>query len=120
MNPDQRKRRKQEVARRAKTLNPEARYCAVVECKRPPRAATRDGLNLRYCRVHSDHHGRRGSPYRGSYSRSQLNPYRRAAYEWLTDHADDRWVKQAHGRVLDLYQKAGPVVEAFRLRGPQA
>ena len=53
----------------------------MVGCKRPPRAATGDGLNLRYCRVHSDHHGRHGSVFRGSYTRGEISILNRKGLE---------------------------------------
>lgn len=116
-NWDRIRRRSRDVAKRASTPNPDSRYCRVVGCKNPTRAGSGRGLNQLYCRVHEDHYQRHGSPFRGSYGREWLNPYRRAAFDWLTEHADDRWVKDALVKMGAVYQKAGPFVEAFRLRG---
>jgi hypothetical protein len=91
--------------------------CRVVGCKQPARAATGDGLDTRFCRSHADHYARHGSPYQPSFRASEINPYRRAAFEWLTAHVDDRHVANALERVRGLYERAGPHVEAFRLRG---
>ena len=91
--------------------------CRVYGCHRPARAGTQDGLDRRFCRSHSDHHARHGSPYKGSYGASELAPYRRQAVEWLEANKDDRFVRNAIDRVHGLYDRAGPHVEAFRLRG---
>lgn len=117
MSVEKRRKRKREVAARAATPDPTSTYCRVVGCKNPTRAAAGKGLNRRFCRAHEDHHQRHGSPYRGSYGADWLNPYRRAAFDWLTENAENTWVKNAIAGVQGLYQKAGPAVEAFRLRG---
>ena len=46
-----------------------------------------------------------------------LNPYRQAALVWLVDHPEEFWVRDAIGRIVSLYRRAGPHVEAFRLPG---
>jgi hypothetical protein len=115
---EKRQTRKKEVAARAAVADTSARtYCTVLGCGKLTGAAAGEGLNRRFCRAHEDFYERHGSAYRGSYGADWLNPYRRAAFEWLTAHADDMWVKQALAGVQGLYQKAGPVIEAFRLRG---
>src|SRR5262249_51244542 len=60
---------------------------------------------------------RHGSPFRGSYGAAALNPYRRAAYEWLTANPDSIFIKRAIAGVHGLYLNAGQRVEAFRMRG---
>lgn len=92
-------------------------YCRVIGCHRPARAGTADGLDMRYCRAHADHHQRHGSALKGSYPANFLNPYRRSALDWLLAHGDLPWVKDAVGRVESLYRQAGGHVEAFRLAG---
>ncbi|ANN57540.1 hypothetical protein A9174_12740 [Mesorhizobium loti NZP2037] len=91
--------------------------CRVVGCDRPARAGTDDGLDTRFCRQHSDHYSRHGSPYKRSYTAKELAPYRKAAMAWLEENAEDQWVRNAVDRVETLYRVAGPHVEAFRLRG---
>lgn len=112
-----RQRRKDEVKVRAKTSDHMYGYCRVVGCGNPARAGTSDGLDMRFCRSHADHHQRHGSPYKGSYPAKVLTPYRKVALLWLAENAEDVWVKDAFRRVEGLYQRAGPHVEAFRLRG---
>ena len=111
-----RKRRDEVKARAAEPSHIFSR-CRVVGCDRPARAGTEDGLDTRFCRSHSDHYSRHGSPYRGSYTANELAPYRRAAMEWLEANEDDIWVSNAVDRVATLYATAGPHIEAFRLRG---
>jgi len=118
MSVETRKRRKQDVAARAKRRNAQIRsVCTIPDCGKPTRTAAGQGLNTRFCRRHEDQYQRHGSPYRGSYGHQQLNPYRRAAFDWLVENAEDFWVKNAVAGVEGLYQNAGPVIEAFRLRG---
>jgi len=111
------RRRKQDVKTRASTPNSMHNYCRVVGCRNPARAGTEDGLDHRFCRHHYDYHQRHGSPYKGSYTAQQLDPYRKAALSWLKTNEDDIWARSAVERVNGLYQRAGPAVEAFRLRG---
>lgn len=117
MDWERKRRRKQEVGQRASTPNTMYGYCRVIGCPNPARAGTQDGLDQRFCRSHYDFHQRHGSPYQGSYTARQLKLYRQAALEWLKDHEEDLWVRNAVEGVNGLYHRAGPVVEAFRLRG---
>lgn len=112
-----RQHRKREVKRRAAEPSSMFKNCRVIGCKRPARAATGDGLDTRFCRAHADQYARHGSPYRKSYTASEIAPYRRAALAWLKAHEGDRLVGNAIERVRGLYDRARPHVEAFRLRG---
>ncbi len=110
--------RARSVATRAKAPDRSVRsYCTIPDCGRLTSAAAGKGLNTRFCRKHEDYYERHGSPYRGSYAAAQINPYRRAAFEWLTDNAGEPLVKSAIAGVEGLYRSAGPAIEAFRLRG---
>lgn len=109
--------RKSEVKRRALEPSHMFKTCRVIGCKKTARAGTGDGLDTRFCRSHADHYARHGSPYRSSFKAAEINPYRRAAVEWLIANENDRLVKNAVQRVHGLYERAGPQVEAFRLRG---
>ncbi len=66
---------------------------------------------------HYDHYQRHGSPYKASYAMQEIAPHRAVAERWLEANAEDVYVKNAIERVQGLYNRAGPVVEAFRLRG---
>lgn len=109
--------RKNEVKARAAEPSQMFRNCRVVGCAKPARAGTEDGLDTYFCRTHSDHYSRHGSPYTRSYTARELAPYRKAAFAWLEANAEDRWVCNAVDRVETLYRTAGPHLEAFRLRG---
>jgi hypothetical protein len=115
-----RQRRKVEVKARAGRPDLQYKYCRLVECRNLARAATADGLDTRYCRVHADQLQRHGSPYKKSYLAKALNPYRRAALAWLEANNEDFWVRNAVERVQGLYQEAGQHEDAFRLRGKTA
>ncbi|WP_063791598.1 hypothetical protein [Bradyrhizobium valentinum] len=112
-----RRHRKENVKGRAAEPSHMFKNCRVVGCKHPARAGTQDGLDTRFCRSHADHYARHGSPYKRSYSAAEINPYRRAAVEWLLANKSDRWVANSIQRVATLYTNAGPHEEAFRLRG---
>jgi hypothetical protein len=115
-----RRLRKAEVKDRAQIPNQMYKYCRIVGCGKPARAASSDGLDTRHCRSHADLLQRHGSPYKKTYRASLINPYRRAALAWLKANKEEFWVRNAVERVLGLYQGAGPHEEAFRLRGKKA
>jgi len=117
--PDYQKvmRRKKEVAQRANEVNSYAGACKVVGCGRPARAAVGEGLDNRFCRAHADFFQRHGSPYKRSYTATELRPFRRAALSWVKANEADTFVANAIQSVKGLYHSAGPHVEAFRLRG---
>jgi hypothetical protein len=113
----QRELRRRDVKARAGTPNEEFGSCRVLGCGKPARAATTDGLDMRYCRSHYEHLQSHGNPFKGSYRAKDLNPYRQAALQWLVEHEDEYWAKHATSNVSGLYRRAGAHVEAFRLTG---
>lgn len=116
-NWSKKRERKNEVKARAANPSHMFTHCRVVGCGKPARAGTEDGLDTRFCRSHSDHYSRHGSPYKPSYTAAQLARHRAAAEAWLEANANDKWVRNAIDRVETLYRCSGPHVEAFRLRG---
>lgn len=112
-----RQRRKDDIKGRAAAPDWEVGSCKVVGCGNPARAATGEGLDRRFCRSHADHYSRHGSPYKKSYTASELREHRVAARRWLEQHIDEASVQIAVLRVKGLFQQAGHHVEAFRLRG---
>lgn len=58
-----------------------------------------------------------GPVTKGSYGANEINPYRRAALEWLIANEAEPWVQNSLQRIERLYRRAGPHIEAFRLRG---
>ncbi|MGV8865061.1 MAG: hypothetical protein ACOH2T_28415 [Pseudomonas sp.] len=117
MNIATRIKRKAEVKDRARNESWEVSRCRVVGCGNPARASTDDGLDRLFCRSHAEQYSRHGSPYRKSYTATQVRPYRAAAVAWLTANKDDPWVRNSIDRVKGIYSSAGSHVEAFRLRG---
>ncbi|KQU73113.1 hypothetical protein ASC75_05495 [Aminobacter sp. DSM 101952] len=116
-NWTKKRERKNEVKARAAEPSHMFTRCRVVGCDKPARAGTGDGLDTYFCRKHSDHYSRHGSPYKGSYTAKEIAPHRKAAVAWLEVNEGDLWVRNAVERVEGLYRAAGPHVEAFRLRG---
>ena len=117
MPSNQAQKRRERVLARVKRPDHMYAYCRVVGCGRRTTAGTGKGLNQRFCRAHDDHYERHGSPYKRSYSAAELAPHRKAALAWLVAHEDDPVVRLSLNAVADLYVRAGPRVEAFRLRG---
>lgn len=112
-----RRRSADDVKARASTPDARYGYCGAIGCPYPARAGTSDGLGHQYCRRHYDHLQRHGSAFKPSYKATDLNPYRQAALLWLLDHEGEFWVKDAVGKLQGFYRRAGPHIEAFRLRG---
>jgi len=110
-------KRKQDILSRVSSTDSDYSYCHVIGCKNPPTARTGKGLNRLYCRKHEDHFERHGSYFKTSYSAAQINPYRKAALKWIKQNEDKMFVSLAIKKVQGLYHNAGPLVEAFRLRG---
>lgn len=91
--------------------------CIVLGCDAPTRAAAGEGFDQRLCRRHSEHLATHGSPFRKTYTASELAPGRAKAKAWLKEHSADRSKSTAIERVRILYRSAGPVVPAYRLKG---
>ena len=108
------------VQSRAKVQDHMYSYCRVIGCPHSARAGEGKGLDTRFCRKHADHYSRHGSPYKRSYTAKELAPHRKAIRQWLKANREDQWVANAVSRVLGLYDRAGPHVEAFRLAGMTA
>ena len=106
-----------DVSKRAKSIDHMHSYCRVVGCPHPARAGSENGLDRRFCRKHSDHYGRHGSPYKSSYRAADLTPHRRKVKAWLKQNADHAYVSNAIQRVNGLYERSGTHTEAFRLAG---
>ena len=117
MDWDKRKRRNSDVMERAAREDSMYSYCRIFGCGKMTTAGAGKGLDRMYCRKHADHYERHGSYTKGSYTATQLEPYRRTARAWLRAHKGDREVQLAIRAVEGLYRRAGPHVEAFRLRG---
>jgi hypothetical protein len=117
MDYEKRSRRKRDVAERAAYRDSMYSCCRIIGCSKPTTAAAGTGLDRLYCRSHGDHFDRHGSYTKRSYTAVDLRPHRKAAESWLQAHQDDRRVQLSVLAVEGLYRRAGPVVEAFRLRG---
>lgn len=111
------KARKQDVASRAGRAETMWPRCRIIGCGKPTTAGERKGLNRMYCRSHEDHYERHGSYIKPSYTATHLAPFRKAAKSWLQANQGDPRVRLAIRAVEGLYYRAGPFVEAFRLRG---
>ena len=92
-------------------------YCRVIGCHQPATAGTNTGLNRLYCRKHEEHYERHGSYTKPSYRLSEIQEHRKLAIRWLDEHKDNPSVRYALNQVAKLYRRAGPKIEAFRLRG---
>ena len=114
---ERRKKRREDVKRRASRGTGYYRRCMVLGCKNAPSALSGKGLNRRYCRAHEDQYERHGSYFKKSYTAAQVTPFRTASLRWLKANQADPMVHRAVEAIMALYRQAGPHIEAFRLRG---
>lgn len=117
MDWEAKSRRRRDVAVRATHAETMWMKCRIIGCGEPTTAGEQKGLNRMYCRKHEDRFERHGSYIKVSYTAAQLQPHRMAAESWLQAHEEDFEVQLARRAVESLYGRAGPFVEAFRLRG---
>ncbi len=117
MTAELNRKRRADVRRRAATKDVFYSYCRIIGCGNPTTAGAGKGLNRLYCKKHEDHYERHGSYVKGSYTAAELEPHRKAARKWLRENRENRSVVLAVRAVAGLYRRAGPHVEAFRLRG---
>lgn len=108
---------KDKLLNRVSSPNHMYSYCRIIGCPNAASAGTSKGLNHLYCRKHEDHYERHGSYTKGSYTASEINPYRKISLGWLKANADNITVKLALMGVEALYRNAGAHIEAYRLRG---
>ena len=85
------------------------RGCAVFGCGRPPQAKAGKGVSLFYCRYHAQAHNRHGCHWKKTYSAADLEPYRRAARQFVRAHPHDPWVVNALFSLAETLRNAGPV-----------
>lgn len=112
-----RRRRREDVTRRAQEGRLNTRHCRVVGCGRLTTSATGKGLNSKFCRPHSEHYERHGSYYKKSYPATVLRPHLRQALKWLRANRHEQGVRLAIAGVEALYAGAGPHVAGTGLAG---
>ena len=117
MDWEKKHHRKLDVATRAAYKDSMYSRCRIIGCGKPTTAGAGKGLDRMYCRKHADHFERHGSYTKCSYTAAELAPHRKAAQRWLQAHQGDPMIQLAIRAVEGLYRRAGPHVEAFRLRG---
>ena len=111
-------RRKADVRIRA-TSNSLPKHCVVHGCTKPTRRAAGKGLDGRYCRRHADHYSRHGSPYKGSYTSSELAQFRLSASAWLNANRDDLWANSAIERIQPVIPGRRSLCGGIPATGPQ-
>lgn len=102
---------------RINSIEPAHTRCIVLGCSNLTRATAREGLDLRLCRQHAEHHQRHGTPFRGSYKAAELHPHKLRAKQWIKAQRGSAGLSEALHQVRILYRSAGPLVPAFRLKG---
>lgn len=109
--------KKDKVLSRVHSPNHMYSYCRIIGCPNAASAGTSKGLNRLYCRKHQEHYACHGSYTKKSYTAKEIDPYRKKAMKWLKENQSDPTVARAIRGIEGLYRSAGPLVEAFRLRG---
>lgn len=80
------------------------------------------GLSVFHCRYHVQFRNRHGSLWKGTYSRAQLSPYRRAAESFIRKNREDALMAMALGSLAHLLHYAGPVHlvhDTYQMKPPQ-
>lgn len=76
--------------------------CYAWGCKRHTRRAAQNGLSQTYCKYHSEFIRRHGCSWRGSFTPSEIKPFRQAALTWLQEHQEDVTI-QRHLRLFEQW-----------------
>ena len=117
MSPEDRTRRRDDLAKRLTETRIEGRKrCWVVGCIEPPGNVSSDSLG-RFCRRHLEHHRRHGDALKASYKAIQIRPCRTAARAWLKRYGEHLHVKAAVKRIEALMLTSGRTIAPNRLRG---
>lgn len=104
-----RARRRESIKRRAYLPGNGIDKCAVAACCRPTQRAAGDGLSTVYCKRHKEHLRRHGSAWRKSYSRLEIEPFRKAAAEWIEGHEGLPVIRTAVHCLQTVLEVAGHV-----------
>lgn len=83
--------------------------CVIVGCARPTAARAGKGLSLYYCRRCCQNANRHGCHWKKTYPTATLEPYRRAASQFIEAHPYDVWIVAALHALRCLMDYAGPV-----------
>lgn len=107
-----------DIKRRAKAPPEDGnQHCAIWQCPRPTQRSARKGLSDLYCKKHSERLRSHGHPTRKSYSKAELEPYRKAALEWYRWHKQDMHVAYAIASLESLMSSQGRAKDAYHQRG---
>lgn len=104
-------------ALRSKTVEPETGRCAVFGCPQPAQRAAANGLSHTYCKRHVEHIRRHGHSHMKTPKKAALEPYRKAARNWLARHRGELAVGRVLTALDGMLQNAGRPINAYRLRG---
>lgn len=84
-------------------------FCPIPGCGRKPQARLGKGLSLVWCRFHVQRRNRHGDLTKGTYSATELRPYRRAAESYLKPRlGSDFWIAASLKALSGLLDSAGP------------
>lgn len=96
------------------------RSCAVPGCSRLGAHAQAQTMGLLHCRYHIQHKARHGSHWHGTYRASDLQPYLRAAAQWVKANRSHADVTMATLWLKGLLEGAGRTDLAHRIKGKPA
>ena len=90
--------------------------CSTPGCGRPAQAlATPDSRATALCRKHLKHRARHGSAWRKSFTKAELEPYRKAARRWLTANRQAPMVQHVLTALAGMMANAGKAESAYDL-----
>ncbi len=123
MTPRRKAAHKAALLARVNNPDPEAMpRCAIFGCGRPTQAGGTKGLSPTHCRYHVQYKNRHGSFWKGTYSATELRPYRRAAESLIKANIGDAAVALALSALGSLLANAGPnerVVDVIHSKSPE-
>jgi hypothetical protein len=102
-------RHRADLQRQLEAVDREAGRCCIPGCRRPCQQQAGKGLSATHCRYHVQWRNRHGCPWKASYSKASLRPYRRAADRFIREHREEFWTAHAILALKNLMANAGAV-----------
>jgi hypothetical protein len=107
--PPAQMRHRADLQRQLEAVDREAGRCCIPGCRRPCQQQAGKGLSATHCRYHVQWRNRHGCPWKASYSKASLRPYRRAADRFIREHREEFWTAHAILALKNLMANAGAV-----------
>jgi len=110
-------RTRNEIAGRASCPSSSpATKCSAFGCTRLTQRSAGNGLSEIYCKQHIEFRRRHGSTWRRSYKIAEIQPYRKAAIQWVQNNRHDHYVSKVIAALDAMIINSGPAKSAYDLR----